>query len=79
MKVMNKQRIFDDEYQKYAKTERDILALVNDSAFIVKLYFAFQNRRSVFLLLEYCPCGDLGGVLKKEKRFSEEVARLYLC
>ena len=64
---------------RYAKTERDILAEFTESNFIVKLYFAFQNTKNVFLLLEYCPCGDLGKVLEKEKRFAEEVARIYIC
>jgi serine/threonine protein kinase len=63
---------------KYAKTERDVLAL-SDHNFIVKMYFAFQNTRNVFLLLEYCPGGDLGKVLKKERKFSEEVAKIYVC
>ncbi len=33
----------------------------------------------MFLVLEYCPCGDIGDILKKEKRFSEEVARIYIA
>jgi len=33
----------------------------------------------VFLLLEYCPGGDLGKVLKKERNFTEEIARIYIC
>lgn len=33
----------------------------------------------MFLLLEYCPCGDLGKYLERERRFSEEVARVYAC
>ena len=30
-------------------------------------------------MLEFCYYGDLGGVLKRERRFTEEVARKYLC
>jgi len=30
------------------------------------------------MLLEYCPGGDLGKVLKKERKFSEEVAKIYI-
>jgi len=29
--------------------------------------------------LDYCPGGDLGEVLKREKRLTEERARLYLA
>jgi serine/threonine protein kinase len=30
-------------------------------------------------VLEYCPCGDVGDILKKQKRFSEEVAKIYIA
>lgn len=78
MKVCNKESIFSQNLTKYAKTERDVLALA-DHPFVVKMYFAFQNARNVFLLLEYCPGGDLGKVLAKERKFSEEIARIYVC
>lgn len=31
------------------------------------------------MILEYCPGGDLGSVLKREKKLSEERAKLYLA
>lgn len=79
MKVIDKATIYQNGLIRYAKTERDILANFSQSHFIVKLYFAFQNSKNVFLLLEYCPCGDLGKVLEVERRLSEEVARFYAC
>ena len=33
----------------------------------------------MFLILDYCPGGDLGKVLSKEKRLPEERAKIYLC
>jgi serine/threonine protein kinase len=47
--------------------------------FIVGLNFAFQTREKLFLILDYCPGGDLGKVLSREKRFTEDRARLYLA
>ena len=64
MKVMNKEDIFEKNMSAYAKTERDIFALCKDCLFITKMYFAFQNNKNVFLLLEFCHYGDLGNVLK---------------
>ena len=43
------------------------------------MYFAFQNSKNVVLLLEYCPGGDLGKVLKKVRNFTEEIALIYIC
>lgn len=31
------------------------------------------------MILEFGPCGDAGDILKKEVRFSEEVARIYIA
>ena len=59
-------------------TERNILTKVSHP-FIVDLHAAFQTSKKLFLVLEYCPCGDMGGVLKKQKRFPEEIARIYIC
>jgi protein-serine/threonine kinase len=46
--------------------------------FITKLHFAFQTDVKLFLVLEYCPGGDLGNLLSKKRRVSEDVARLYI-
>lgn len=43
------------------------------------LNYAFQTKDKLFLILDYCPGGDLGKALGWEKRFSEEKARLYLA
>lgn len=32
----------------------------------------------MFLILDYCPGGDLGKVISKEKRLSEDRAKIYL-
>jgi serine/threonine protein kinase len=47
--------------------------------FIVKLNYTFQNDSKLFLIMEYCPGGDLGKMLSKKKLLSEEEARIYLC
>ena len=43
------------------------------------LNYAFQTKDKLFLILEYCPGGDLGKVLEQEKRFDEARARIYLA
>jgi serine/threonine protein kinase len=47
--------------------------------FIVGLNYAFQTRDKLFLILDYCPGGDLGKILSREKRFEEDRARIYLA
>jgi serine/threonine protein kinase len=67
-------------------TERNVLSITNHP-FIVKLNYAFQTYDKLFLILDYCPGGDLSEHLAKEKRyitkmicrFAEERAKIYLC
>ena len=40
---------------------------------------AFQTEDKLFLLLEFCPAGDLSQYIEIEKRFSETKARFYMC
>lgn len=78
MKVLNKQRIMGQNLLKYVMAERNVLSLTSHP-FIVKLYYSFQTWHKLFLILEYCPRGDLAKHLRNEKRFTEERARFYIC
>ena len=78
MKVLRKDRILNNNLMKYAIVERNVLSLSNNP-FIVKLNYAFQTSSKLFLVLEYCPNGDLSKHLLIEKRFSEKRAKFYLC
>ena len=56
--------------------ERNILVEV-DHPFIVKLFYSFQTDVKLFFALEYCPGGELFGLLAKKHRFSEEQTKFY--
>ena len=78
MKILRKERIMGQNLSKYAIAERNVLSLSNHP-FIVKLNFAFQTLTKLFLILEYCPGGDLSRHLSYEKKFDEKRAKFYLC
>lgn len=59
-------------------TERNVLSFTNHP-FIVKLNYAFQTIDRLFLILDYCPGGDLSEHISREKKFEEERAKFYLC
>ena len=50
---------------------------------IVNLDFAFQNEHRLYLIMEFCPGGDLGTQIKNRNklrnRYTEEEARAYIC
>ena len=78
MKVLDKKKIEQQNIFKYAMTERNVLSIIN-FPFIVKLNYAFQTKEKLFLLLDYCPGGDLSKQLSIQTRFSENKAKFYIC
>lgn len=78
MKVLDKTRIAKQNIFKYVFAERNVLTIVN-CPFIVRLNYAFQTNEKLFLLLDYCPGGDLAKQLQSLTRFPEEKAKFYLC
>ncbi|CAG9323380.1 unnamed protein product [Blepharisma stoltei] len=78
MKVLKKQKVITQNLIRYVMTERNVLTYIKHP-FIVGLNYAFQTASKLFLVLDYCPGGDLGRLLNKEKVFSEERAKIYVC
>ncbi len=78
MKVLSKSQIMSQNLVKYALTERDVLSVTNHP-FIVRLNYAFQTNRKLYLILDYCPGGDLSEYIEREKKFTEDRARIYLA
>lgn len=61
------------------KNERQILESVNKHPFVVKLYYAFQDKERLYLILEYGQGGELFTHLKAERMFSETRSAFYLA
>ena len=67
MKVLKKSQLIKQNLMKYAVTERNIMSVTN-SPFVVKLNYAFQNEHNLYLIMDFCPGGDLGYHLNKEHK-----------
>ncbi|KAA8497780.1 Serine/threonine-protein kinase AtPK2/AtPK19 [Porphyridium purpureum] len=67
MKVMSKDRIFNSkgEYRAYCD-ERLLLQLCRDCPFVIKLRYAFQTERKIYLVTEFCEGGDLHFFLRSK-------------
>lgn len=70
MKVQSKLKIIGNNLVKYAQTERNVLSYI-EHPFIVNLNYAFQTNQKLYLIMDYCPGGDLSQVLKLEGKFTE--------
>lgn len=78
MKVLKKENILEQELTRYAMAERNVLGYIFHP-FIVHLNYAFQTPEKLLLIMDYCPGGDLGRVIQKEKKLTEERAKIYAC
>ena len=63
MKALDKASIMQQNILRYAMTERKILSTINHP-FVVKLHYAFQSETKLYLVMDYCPGGDMLKLIK---------------
>ena len=78
VKVLDKYHIVKEKKIKYVTIEKDVLNRLKNQ-FCVKLYYTFQDSSSLYFVLEYCPNGDILGLVKKNGRFNELGAKFYIA
>ena len=76
MKVLKKKQMIKRNQVEHIKAERKIMELV-DHPFIVKLKYAFQNPSKLYLVMDYCPGGELFFHIQRVERFNEEAVKFY--
>jgi serum/glucocorticoid-regulated kinase 2 len=76
MKILRKSHLVKRRQIERTRTERKVLSVVNHP-FIMKLHYAFQSPDKLYLVLDYCPGGELFFHLSRFRRFPERVARFY--
>ena len=76
MKILKKTHLVKRRQIERTRTERKVLSVVNHP-FIMKLHYAFQTPDKLYLVLDYCPGGELFFHLSRFRRFPERVARFY--
>lgn len=77
IKILDKRHIIKEKKVKYVNIEKDTLNRLTDHPGIVRLYYTFQDERSLYFVLDYCKGGELLGVLKRMTTFDEECTRFY--
>lgn len=75
IKTIPKRQMSDSQH---VKEERDIMAS-RSSEWITALQYAFQDKKSLYLVMEYLPGGDLFSLMIRNGAFDEDLARFYLA
>jgi serine/threonine protein kinase len=70
MKILKKKHIAEKKQEEHIKTERTVLANM-DHPFLTKMFYSFQDAKKLYFVLEYCPGGELFGLLQSKGTISE--------
>jgi serine/threonine protein kinase len=76
MKILNKQNIIKRKQVDHTKTERAVLSFTRHP-FIVSLHWAFQSKKKLYFVLDYCSGGELFFHLGQAGEFRESVTCFY--
>ncbi|KAL6710715.1 serine/threonine-protein kinase dbf2 [Coniothyrium glycines] len=78
LKVMSKKLLFKLDEIRHVLTERDILTTAK-SEWLVRLLYAFQDEKSIYLAMEYVPGGDFRTLLNNTGVLHNRHARFYIA
>ncbi|KAK9452756.1 kinase-like domain-containing protein [Dipodascopsis uninucleata] len=77
IKILDKRHIIKEKKVKYVNIEKNTLNRLSSHPGVVRLYYTFQDERSLYFVLDLAPNGELFTVLKKLGTLSVECTRYY--
>ncbi|KAM7144957.1 citron Rho-interacting kinase isoform 4-T4 [Macrochelys suwanniensis] len=79
MKMMSKESLLAREHVSFFEEERSILSR-SSGTWIPQLHYAFQDKKNLYLVMEYQPGGDLLSLLNRyEDQLDESMVQFYLA
>ena len=77
LKVLRKVDVIRLKQVEHVRNERNVLAAVAGHPFITTMVASFQDRDTLYMLLDYCPGGEVFSYLRRARRFNEPTSRFY--
>ncbi|KAL9596277.1 MAG: hypothetical protein Q9219_005907 [cf. Caloplaca sp. 3 TL-2023] len=77
LKILRKADIIRLKQVEHIQNERNTLAAVAGHPFITTLITTFSDRDSLYMLLDYCPGGEVFRYLRRAQKFDLNTARFY--
>lgn len=77
IKVITKKDMIKRDKEENVFNERNIMARLHHP-FLVKLFYAFQTSDKLFLVMEFCPGGELFYHLNQRKKLREDEVKIYM-
>ncbi|KAJ3414329.1 hypothetical protein HDV05_006697 [Chytridiales sp. JEL 0842] len=76
IKILKKKDMIRKNMVSHVRAEHKVLTL-SKNPFVVKLFYAFQSKEYLYLVMEYLIGGDLSSLLSTFGVFEEDMARMY--
>ncbi|KAF2276293.1 serine/threonine-protein kinase YPK2/YKR2 [Westerdykella ornata] len=77
LKVLRKVDVIRLKQVEHVRNERNVLSAVAGHPFITTMVASFQDHDSLYMLLEYCPGGEVFSYLRRARRFNEPTSQFY--
>jgi serine/threonine protein kinase len=78
LKILRKSDMVQKNQVSNVRNERMILTQL-DSPFVVKLFYSFQSKDSLYLVMEYLNGGDVAALIKAMGQLDEKWAKQYVA
>jgi 3-phosphoinositide dependent protein kinase-1 len=75
VKILDKRHIIKEKKVKYVNIEKHALNRLSNRMGIISLYFTFQDKASLYFVLDYASNGELLGLIKKYNTLNEDCVR----
>jgi len=80
LKSMKKEMMILKNQVGHVRAEREALAKASaDNRWLTALHYSFVDETHLYMVMEFCPGGDLMSLLIKEDTFSEHVTRFFMA
>ncbi|WEW55943.1 Cytochrome c oxidase subunit 1 [Emydomyces testavorans] len=77
LKILRKADVIELKQVEHVRNENKALHAVAGHPFITTLVASFSDDQCLYMLLDYCPGGEIFSFLRRVRRFSESTAKFY--
>ncbi|KAI5954643.1 PKH1 [Candida jiufengensis] len=77
VKVLDKRHIIKEKKVKYVNIEKHALNRLSNRMGVISLYFTFQDKDSLYFVLDYAANGELLTLIKKYNTLNEDCTRYF--
>ncbi|KAL4872495.1 hypothetical protein BDV12DRAFT_162340 [Aspergillus spectabilis] len=77
LKILRKADVIKLKQVEHVRNERRTLADVSGHPFITTLIASFSDSQSLYMVLDYCPGGEIFSYLRRARRFPESTSKFY--